>query len=94
MLYEITVPYFIKTLHNLENFLEKGAKYAESKKFDMDVLLNSRLAPDQFPLARQIQIACDTAKLAAFRLTEKPAPTYPDTEKTYAEFRDRIQAKI
>lgn len=94
MLYEITVPYFIKMLHNLENVLEKGAKHAETKKFEMDVLLNSRLAPDQFPLTRQIQIACDTAKLAAFRLTEKPAPTYADTEKTYAEFKERIKGTI
>ncbi|MEK2687489.1 DUF1993 domain-containing protein [Bdellovibrio sp. GT3] len=94
MLYEITVPYFIKTLHNLENVLEKGAKFAESKKIDMDVLLNSRLAPDQFPLARQIQIACDTAKLAAFRLTEKTAPTHPDTEITYADFQERIKGTI
>lgn len=91
MLYETTVPHFIKMLHNLENVLDKGAKFAETKKIDMDVLLNSRLAPDQFPLGRQIQIACDTAKLAAFRLTEKTAPTHADTEKTYAEFQDRIK---
>lgn len=94
MLYEITVPYFIKMLHNLEHILEKGARHAETKKFDMDVLLNSRLAPDQFPLTRQIQIACDTAKLAAFRLTEKAAPTHADTEKTYVEFQERIKSTI
>lgn len=94
MLYETTVPYFIKMLHNLENILDKGAKFAETKKIDMEVLLNSRLAPDQFPLGRQIQMVCDTAKLAAFRLTEKTAPTYPDTEKTYAEFQDRIKGTI
>lgn len=94
MLYEITVPHFIKMLHNLENILEKGAKHAEAKKFDMDVLLNSRLAPDQFPLGRQIQIACDTAKLAAFRLTEKTAPTHADTEKTYPEFQARIKDTV
>lgn len=94
MLYEITVPQFTKMLRNLSNVLEKGTKFAESKKIDFEVLLNSRLAPDQFNLTRQIQIACDTAKNAAARLTGKEAPAHPDTEKTWAEVKARIDSTI
>ena len=74
--------------------LDKAAGYADSKKFDMAVLLDSRLAPDQFPLTRQIQIVCDTAKLGASRLTGKPAPIQEDNEKTLSEVRARIASVI
>jgi hypothetical protein len=94
MLYQVTVPPFIKMLHNLSGLLDKGAQLADQKKFEVDVLLQSRLAPDQFNLIRQIQISCDTAKLCASRLTGKEAPTHPDNEKTLAELKDRIQSTI
>ncbi len=94
MIFELTVPQFIKTLKNLNAFLDKASAYADHKKFDMDVLLNARLAPDQFNFIRQVQITCDTAKLAASRLTGKTAPTHEDNEKTLTEVRARIQSVI
>jgi uncharacterized protein len=90
MLYELTVPQFSKMLRNLSVILEKGAQQAETKKFDVSVLLNSRLAPDQFPLVKQIQIACDTAKLCAARLSGKEAPIHEDKETTLLELKARI----
>ncbi len=94
MIYDLTVTQFIKTLKNLDSFLEKAAGFADSKKFEVDVLLQSRLAPDQFNFIRQVQIACDTAKLGASRLTGKPAPTQEDNEKTLSEVKARIQSVI
>jgi hypothetical protein len=94
MLYEITIQPMIKTLHNLDAMLDKAAHFADTKKFEMDVLLNARLAPDQFPLTRQIQIACDTAKLGVSRLTGKDAPSHPDTEKTLPELKARIASVV
>jgi uncharacterized protein len=94
MIYELTNPQFAKTLQNLLHILEKGSKHAEVKKFEFDVLLNSRLAPDQFNLLRQIQIACDTAKLGAARLTGKDAPVHDDSEKTWTEVKSRIEQVI
>lgn len=91
MIYQLTVVQFSKMLQNLLALLEKGAQFAELKKFDVGVLLESRLAPDQFNLIRQVQIACDTAKLGASRLTGKEAPSHPDTEKTLAELKTRIE---
>ena len=71
-MYQASVPTFIHILTNLLNILKKGADYAEAKKFDPSVLINARLAPDMFALARQVQIATDidgVAILAALRLT-------------------------
>ena len=77
-------------------FLEKGSSFAESKKIDVSVLLNSRLAPDQFNLTRQIQIACDTAKLGIARLTGKTdsALKHEDTETTMVELIARIRSVV
>ena len=94
MLYEITVPQFTKVLKNLSAILDKAAGYADQKKFDMDVLLNSRLAPDQFNLIKQIQIATDTAKLCSSRLSGKEAPKHEDNEKTLSDLKDRINDVI
>lgn len=94
MTFEMTVPVMIKTLHNLSTMIDKSAKYAESKKFEADVLLNSRLAPDQFNFLRQVQIACDTAKLGISRLTGKDAPVHDDSEKTLPEVKARLESVI
>jgi hypothetical protein len=94
MLYDLTVVQFGKMLSNLSTILNKAAAYADAKKIDVSVLLNARLAPDQFHLIRQVQIACDTAKLGVARLTGKvdSAPVHPDTETTLAELQERIKA--
>ncbi len=94
MYFEMTVTQFVKMLGNLSAFMDKAALYAETRKFDMDVLLNARLAPDQFNFIRQVQIACDTAKLGASRLTGKEAPPHADTEKTLPELKARIESTI
>lgn len=94
MIYEYTVPQFTKALRNLEAILVKGQAFADSKKIEMSVLLNSRLAPDQFNLIRQVQIACDTAKLGLARISGKDAPKHDDKETTLAELRSRIQETI
>ena len=92
MFYDITVVQFSKMLQNLQHILNKGAAFAESKKIDVSVLLNARLAPDQFHLIRQVQIACDTAKLGAARLTDKvdSAPKHADDETSFEQVQQRI----
>jgi hypothetical protein len=94
MLYEITVPQFTKMLHNLNLMMDKALQNSVERKFEMDVLLNSRLAPDQFNFIRQVQIACDTAKFYAARMTGKEAPIHEDTEKTLPELKARIETVI
>lgn len=94
MLYDITIPQFSKMLHNLTLILNKAQTHAKEKKFEVDVLLNERLTPNMFNLIRQVQIACDTAKLCASRLSGKEAPVNDDSEKTLEELKTRIQQTI
>src|SRR6266702_6602136 len=82
---------FAKTLQNVERWMDKAAAHAKAKSFEVDVLAQARLAPDQYPLVRQVQSACDQAKYAAAYLGGKPAPSHPDTEQTFAELRQRIR---
>ncbi len=94
MFYEISIIQFKKVLNNLSAILDKAEAFAETKKFETTVLAQSRLAPDQLNFTRQIQIACDTAKLGVSRLTGKEAPTHQDDEKTFAELKTRINSTI
>jgi hypothetical protein len=93
-LYDASVPVFIRMLNNLAAILDKGAASAEARAIDPLVLAGARLAPDMFPLTRQVQIACDAAKGGAARLAGVPAPAHPDVEATFAELRARIDATI
>ena len=93
-MYFETITQMKKMLGQLDKWFEKAAALAQAKKFDTSVYLTLRLAPDQFPFARQVQTACDTAKLVAARLAGKDAPSHPDTEQTLDELRARVRTVI
>lgn len=83
-----------KTLGQLSTWLDKAETFAKEKSFDPSLYLNFRLAPDQLAFVKQVQIACDTAKLGASRLTGKEAPSHADNEQTLAELRARVASVI
>ena len=93
-MYQTSVPVFIRMLTNLDAILKKGAAYAEARKIDPAVLVNSRLYPDMFPLRHQIQIASDTAKGAAARLAGMEPPIYEDNEAGFDELSARLHKTI
>jgi hypothetical protein len=93
-LYAATVPQFKRILQNVERWIDKTTAYAESKKFDPNTLLTARLAPDMFPLVRQIQSVTDQCKLTCARITAKEPPKHPDTEQTFDELRKRLHSVI
>lgn len=78
-------------LTNLDRWLGAAAEHAKLKNFDPNVLVGSRLAIDQYPLVRQVQSACDSAKATAARLTGKTAPSHPDDETTFDQLRERVR---
>jgi hypothetical protein len=47
-----------------------------------------------YPLVRQVQIACDTAKGAAARLASIDVPKHEDTETSFDELKQRIAKTI
>jgi uncharacterized protein len=93
-LYAATIPQFTRILQNTERWLDKAVAFAATKKFDPNILLTARLAPDQFALVRQIQSVCDQTKLTVARLTAKDPPKHPDTEQTFDELRQRLHSVI
>ena len=92
-MYEMIVPIANRMLGNLSAILDKGAAFAEAKKIDQTVLTGARLAPDMFPLTRQVQIACDMIKGGAARLGGVDVPSHEDNETTFAELKARV-AKV
>jgi len=93
-MYQVSVPVFVRMLGNLRAILEKGAAYAEAKKFKPEVLLNSRLSPDMFPLTRQVQIATDQAKGCSARLAGVEVPKFEDNEASFEELYARIDKTL
>lgn len=89
-MYQASIPAFVRMLGNLSAILDKAAAHAEGKKIDPSIFINARLAPDMFPLSRQVQIATDMVKGCAARLAGIEVPRYEDTETTFAELQARI----
>ena len=89
-MYAASVPMIKTLLTALSNVLDKGAAFAEAKKIDQTVLTADRLAPDMFPLSRQVQIATDMAKGGIARLAGADIPAYEDTETTIEQLKARI----
>jgi hypothetical protein len=89
-IYELSIPVLTRGLSNLSSILDKAAAHAAAKKFDPAALAQARLFPDMFPLTRQVQITCDTAKGAAARLAGIDIPKHEDTETTLDELKQRI----
>lgn len=90
----MSVDVFTHALGNLSALLEKAVANAKERKFEPAVLLGSRLAPDMFPLTRQVQIACDVAKNSVARLAAQEPPRFPDTEASFEELHARIARTI
>jgi hypothetical protein len=93
-MYQASVPRFVNILGNLSNILDKAQAHVEAKKLDETALTTYRLFPDMFPMARQVQIACDGAKGVVARLAGLDIPVHEDSEKTLAELKARIAKTI
>lgn len=90
-MHAVSAPIFVRMLNNLSSILTSAEKQAKVKGYDPGVLLNSRLAPDMFPLTRQVQIATDHAKGCVARLAGKQIEAIEDTEASFADLQARIK---
>ncbi len=93
-MYQASVPRFVNILGNLSTILDKAQAHVDAKKLDASALTGYRLFPDMFPMSRQVQIACDTAKGVVARLAGAEIPKDEDNEKTLAELKARIAKTI
>ncbi len=93
-MYSASIPVFVRMFGNLSSILDKTATHAETKKIDPAVFIHARLAPDMYPLSRQVQIATDIVKGCAARLAGIDVPRYEDNETTFAELQARIAKTV
>jgi hypothetical protein len=88
------LPALTTGLNALSGVLDKAQAFAEAKKIDSSVLLNSRLAPDMFALTRQVQVATDLAKNGTARLAGIEPPRYEDNETTIDQLKARLAKTV
>jgi len=93
-MFHASIPVFTRQLASLAAILKKAEAHAEARKIDPSVFINARLAPDMFPLSRQVQSATDSAKGCGARLAGAEVPRYEDTESTFPELQARIAKTI
>jgi hypothetical protein len=87
-MYTVSIPVFIQHLNGLNTVLDKAATWAVARKVNETDLLNMRLSPDMFYLARQVR-ATDHAANAAGRLAGKELLKFANDETTIAQLKDR-----
>ncbi|WP_437761386.1 DUF1993 domain-containing protein [Sorangium sp. So ce281] len=93
-LYDSSFPQMTRMLGQVLVWLDKAEAYAQKKKFDPEVLLAARLAPDQWDLRRQIQnVIAWPLRLSAL-LTGAEPPQLEAGDETLAELRARIGKTI
>ena len=93
-LYAASVPVFKQMLNSLSGVLAKAEAHAAAKNIDANVLPQSRLFPDMFPLVRQVQIASEFARGVSARLAGVEVPKAEDNEKTFAELQALIATTL
>jgi hypothetical protein len=70
-MYSVSIPVFMQHLNGLAGVLDKAAAWAAARKVNEADLLNMRMSPDMFNLARQIRAATDHAVNCAGMLSGK-----------------------
>ena len=93
-MYAMTHDVFKKSLTQLLFVMEKGVANAKARNFDPNVLAGSRLAPDMFTFAKQIQLTSDFAKNSMGRLLGVDPPKFEDNETTMDELFARVKKTI
>ena len=93
-IYALAVDTFVPMLQSLSQILDKGAQHAKEKNLDPAMLPNARLAPDMYPLVKQVQIACDHASTAIAELAGNTPLHLEDNEQTIDELKARIAKTV
>ena len=84
-MYTHSVPVFKQMLTALKTILAQASEYAATKSIEPDAFLQARLAPDMFPLLKQVQIAADFSRGVSARLAGVEVPKFEGQEKSFAD---------
>ena len=101
MSYNNTLKSVSLSINNLIKILQKLPKFIEDNKsprniymISEDYILSCRIAPDMFPLSKQIQIVSDMTKGMASKLAGIDAPKMNDDETTISDLIIRLQKTL
>ena len=78
---------FTKTLENLEKWMDKAGEHAKARSFEVDVLAQARLAPNQFAFVQRCSRLRPGQYAPPTSAARRRSRSHPDTEKTFAELR-------
>lgn len=94
-LHDLAIGTFVHLLGDLSHVLDKAAKHAQARNFPADDLAAFRLAPDMFPLATQVYLACHHAKDGPARLLgQEPGMPERGLQENFEQIRARIKATL
>ncbi|MHA6289022.1 DUF1993 domain-containing protein [Maricaulis sp. CAU 1757] len=74
----------------MDGILAKAADHAREHGVEESVYLNWRLAPDMFPLVRQVQLISDFSMRGLSRLAGVDPVSMADDETDFASLRERL----
>src|ERR1700731_4978970 len=93
-IYAMAIETYVPMLRSLSHVLDQGAAHASAKKSNAADLVNARLAPDMYTLAKQVQLACDQANDSTARLSGQDPPQFENDEKTLEDLKTRIDKTL
>lgn len=91
MLFDASVPVFLRYLERVAAFVAAAEEFARMHGRSADALLAARLAPDMLPFERQVVIATNFSLRASFPLAGEPIPPYGEFPATFAGLRARTE---
>jgi hypothetical protein len=89
-IYQASVPVYVQYLGGLSGVLEKAAVHCAAHKIDESVLLQMRVYPDMFPMARQVGIALHFSAEPIARLAGLEVPDFGTSAARFADLKARI----
>ena len=89
-MYQASAPVFRQGLASLAAVLDRAAAHCREQGTEPATLLAERLAPDMYPLTRQVQLTADFAKNAMARLAGREPPRFEDVETSMPELQGRL----
>ncbi|KAI2785063.1 hypothetical protein F4815DRAFT_451235 [Daldinia loculata] len=94
-LYELTIPVLTRVLRTEETLLKKAEEYSKSTGTPVQELVAARLAPDMFPLSKQVGVTVLFARIASHLLAGRElVPTQVDEwslEENYSIIADVLK---
>ena len=90
-MYHAAVPAYARGLTALAGILDKGATHAHANGVEPATLIAARLAPDMWPLGRQVRGVANHATRGPARLAGLSPPEFDGADATFDDLKARLE---